>query len=222
MKKDTARGLLALFLSAAVISLAVLSFSGGRSDIAEGLFQALPYAGFALLGGFYLLLFAVSKGRRLRMALLLAAAVGGGFLLNYLHLSSGKRLFAILGALLLYLLGCILYSSYRFHQAIRPFNKAVLAYRRDHDGEKFLEALDRCAPALPKGGLVKKTGIGTITLQELLDCERIEVLGSMGRLERRQALINRIRQETKNPDLRKWLDEKEAEFPADTRQEDFI
>ena len=90
-----------------------------------------------------------------------------------------------------------------------------MAYQKDRDGEAFLAALDRYTPALPKGSIVKRNGIGTISMQEHFNCERIEVLGNLGRLEERRALIEQLRRETKHPDLLKWLDRKESEFGLD-------
>ena len=51
--------------------------------------------------------------------------------------------------------------------------------------------------------------MGTVTYQEFLACLKLHVLNDMGRQEERVALIERLRSETRSPDLPKWLDSQE-------------
>jgi len=214
LKKNTVPGLFGFLLSAAVFSFfaSVLGHSLGGSLEPGGVLRT---AGLILLGLAAATLLLASRGRWLRMALTLAAGAAAGLLLGRLRLSAGLRVLAVLGIVGLYLLICGLADTARFRKSVQPLNEAVLAYQRDRDGEKFLEALDRCARELPKETAVKKPGVGTITLWEHIACEKLRGLGDMGRLEERRELAQRLRQETKSPGLAAWLEEKEAEFQID-------
>lgn len=211
MKKNAKMGILSLILWASLLTLLALAFCGERLDFPT----VLSYAAPVLFCGFYILVFIAVKESRLRLFLFLAAGVALSLFLDRLNISRGLRLLAVFGILALYLLGSILYNTLQLRRALRPLNRAALAYQKDHDGEAFLMALDQYTPALPKGSIVKRDGIGTISMQEHFECERIDVLGNLGRLEERQELIERLRKETKSPGLLAWLDEKASEFGID-------
>jgi len=213
LKKNTVPGLPGFLLSAAIFSFlaSVLGHSLGSGACLEpgGVLRA---AGLILSGLVLATLFLASRGRRLRMVLTLAAGAAAGLLLGRLRLSAGPRVLAVLGIVGPYLLICVLADTARFRKSVQPLNEAVLAYQRDRDGAKLLEVLDRCARELPKETAVKKPGVGTITLWEHIACEKLRVLGDMGRLEERRELAQQLRRETKSPGLAAWLEEKEAEF----------
>lgn len=214
MDKNAKRGLLSLLLWAGFLTLLAVVFFGEKQGSPGGILRILSYAVPLLCAGFYILVFLALKQSRLRMLLFLAAGAALGFFLNRLRLSGGLYLLAVLGIVVLYLLACSLWNFRRLQTALRPLNEAALAYQRDHDGEKCLAALDRCAAQNPSAGVFKRPDAGTVTYQEHILCEKIQVLGDMGRWEERRALIERMRQEAKRPELLKWLEAKEAEDPA--------
>ena len=111
----------------------------------------------------------------------------------------------------MYLFACAWSNSRPLRKALKPLNEAARAYQQDRDGDKFLAALDRCAPAFSENDVLKRADTGVITFREHIECERIEVLGRMGRLEERRALIDRLRRETRRPGLQGYLDRLNAE-----------
>lgn len=212
MKKNAKTGILVLLLWAIILTLLALVLCGERPGFPTGLFRGLSYAVPVLSAGFYILLFVFIKERRPRLALFLAAGLALGLLLNVLNIPRGLWVLAVLGIAALYILACSYLNFRQLQKALRPLNEAALAYQKDRDGEKILAALDRCAGLKPNVSAFKRPDTGVVTYQEHILCEKIQVLGDMGRLEERQALISRLRRETKSPDLLKWLDGKEAEF----------
>ena len=88
-------------------------------------------------------------------------------------------------------------------------NAAAETYQKDRDGEAYLKALEDCAKVVPGNTPFTTQDMGTITYQEFLACLKLHVLNDMGRQEERVALIERLRSETRSPDLPKWLDSQE-------------
>ena len=111
----------------------------------------------------------------------------------------------------MYLLACSLLNFRRLQKSLQPLNEAALVYQKDRDGEKCLAALDRCAALNPRVSDFKRPDTGTVTYQQHILCEKIQVLGDIGRLEERR--------EAKCPELLRWLDEKEAEFSTGAHPE---
>ena len=212
MKKNNVQGLVALLLWAVVLSFLVSMLKHGGSISGLEIGGVLRTAGIVLFLLAIAAVFFASKGRRLRMVLFLTAGAAAGILLAQLNLSAGMGMLVIMVVVALSILGCALFSYLRLRRAFRPLNEAVLAYQQDHDGEKFLAALDRCAPNFPKGTIIKRPDVGVVSIQEHIACERLEALGSMGRLEERRALIETLRREAKNGTFASWLDQKAAEF----------
>lgn len=208
MNRKTALGLFSLFLWAVMLSVAVAAVRGGGRFEFAGVLRILVLVLGAILiaAGF-----AASKGHRLRLALGIGAAAAVSFGANALRLSTSARALLFIALLALYLFVCVWSNSRPLRKALKPLNEAALAYQKDRDGEKFLAALDRCASAFPEDGVLKRADTGVITFREHIECERIEVLGRMGRLEERRALIDRLRRETRRPGLLAWLDRQEAQ-----------
>lgn len=208
MKRNAVQGLISLLLCAVLLSVAVAAVrGGGRFEFAGALrILALVLGAILIAAGF-----AASKGHRLRLALVIAIAAAARFLLNALRLPAFAETLVILALLALYLFACVWSNSRPLRKALKPLNEAARAYQKDQDGEKFLAALDRCAPAFPENGVLKRADTGVITFREHIECERIEVLGRMGRLEERRALIDRLRRETRRPGLQAYLDRLNAE-----------
>ena len=215
MNKNAKTGILALLLWASLLTLLVLSFCGERLDSPAGLLRGLSYAVPVLFAGFYILVFLSLKESRLRLLALLAGGAALGMLLGHLRLSGGLTALILAGAAAAYLLVCSRRNFSKLQKALQPLNEAARAYQKDRDGEKMLAALDRCARENPAVSVFKRPDTGVVSFQEHILCEKIQVLGDMGRLDERQALIGQLRRETKRPDLLKWLDEKEAEFSID-------
>ncbi len=208
MNRKTALGLFSLFLWAVLLSAAVAALrGGGRLEFSGALrILALVLGAILIAAGF-----AASKGHRLRLALVIAIAAAARFLLNAWHLPAFAETLVILALLALYLFACVWSNSRPLRKALKPLNEAARAYQKGQDGEKYLAALDRCAPAFPENGVLKRADTGVITFREHIECERIEVLGRMGRLEERRALIDRLRRETRRPGLQAYLDRLNAE-----------
>lgn len=216
MNRKTALGLFSLLLWAVMLSVAVAAVRGGGRFELAGVLRIL-----ALVLGVILTAagFAASKGHRLRLALTIAGTAAAGFGLNALELPPLARTLAIIALLALYLFVCAWSNSRPLRKALKPLNEAARAYRQDRDGEKFLAALDRCAPAFPENSVLKRADIGVITFREHIECERIEVLGRMGRLEERRALIDRLCRETRRPGLLAWLERLKAQEEGDAEEE---
>lgn len=216
MNRKTALGLFSLLLWAVMLSAAVAAVRGGGRFELAGVLRIL-----ALVLGVILTAagFAASKGHRLRLALTIAGTVAAGFGLNALELPPLARTLAIIALLALYLFACVWSNSRPLRKALKPLNEAARAYQQDRDGEKFLAALDRCAPAFPENGVLKRADTGVITFREHIECERIEVLGRMGRLEERRALIDRLCRETRRPGLLAWLERLKAQEEGDAEEE---
>lgn len=212
MNKNAGKGLLALLLWASLLTLTAFLFFEDGPDSPKALLRGLSYAVPLLFAGFYILVFLALKGRRLRLLGFLAAGLALSFSLDRLDLSRGPYILAVLGIAVLYLLACSLLNFRRLQKALQPLSEAALAYQKDHDGEKCLAALDRCAALNPRVSDFKRPDTGTVTYQQHILCEKIQVLGDMGRLEERRELIDRLRREAKRPELLRWLDEKEAAF----------
>ena len=215
MNKNAKMGILSLLLWASLLTLLALAFCGERLDFPAVLSYAVPL----LFAGFYILVFIALKESRLRMFLFLAAGVALGLFFDRLHLSRGLWILAALGIGVVYILACSYLNFRQLKKALQPLNEAILAYQKDHDGEKCLEALDHCARNAPKTSLFKRPDAGTVSFTEHIQCEKIQILGDMGRLEERRAVIEQLRQETKRPELLKWLDKKEAECGLDRPDE---
>lgn len=216
MNRKTALGLFSLLLWAVMLSVAVAAVRGGGRFELAGVLRIL-----ALVLGVILTAagFAASKGHRLRLALTIAGTVAAGFGLNALELPPLARTLAIIALLALYLFACAWSNSRPLRKALKPLNEAARAYQQDRDGDKFLAALDRCAPAFPENGVLKRADTGVITFREHIECERIEVLGRMGRLEERRALIDRLCRETRRPGLLAWLERLKAQEEGDAEEE---
>lgn len=212
MNKNAKQGLLTLLLWACFLTLLAFVFFGREADFPpfRSLFRAVPL----LLAGFYVLVFLSLKGSRLRMLLLLASGAALGLFLSRLHLSWGQLALAALGVSVLYVSSFTLLHYRRLRKDLQPLNEAALAYREDRDGGKYLAALDRCAGLKPRVGVFTRPDAGTVTYQEHILCEKIQVLIGLGRLEECRALIEQARRGTESPDLLRWLDEREAELAS--------
>lgn len=208
MNRKTALGLFSLFLWAVMLSVAVAAVRGGGRFEFAGVLRIL-----ALVLGAVLIAagFAASKGHRLRLALGIGAAAAVSFGANALRLSTSARALLFIVLLALYLFVCVWSNSRPLRRALKPLNEAARAYQKDRDGETFLAALDRCAPAFPEDGVLKRADTGVISFREHILCEKIHVLGDMGRLEERRTLADQLRRETSRPGLLAWLDQLEAQ-----------
>ena len=67
--------------------------------------------------------------------------------------------------------------------------------------------------------MLKRADTGVITFREHIECERIEVLGRMGRLEERRALIDRLCRETRRPGLLAWLERLKTQEEEHAKEE---
>ena len=205
-KKRNLLALASLMLLATVFTYWLAAFNargGGEGFEIGGVVHLAKLTLCFLLAGVFIF---AAKGRRLKMALLLAAAGAGEIALTWLDLPLWLELLVVCGG---YLIICILYNRWRYGKGVRMLNAAVEAYQKDHNGEAFLAALDNCETFFPPSATVRSQEAGLITFREHLACERLRVLKDMGRQDESRALIERLKSETQSPDLPKWLDSQE-------------
>lgn len=222
MKKDAMRGIVSLLLCSMVLTFLLLVLRRAQGGDAFDIGGTVHSVGLALCFLAVSVIFFASKGRRLRIAVMIVLGAAGGLLLGYLDLPVRQEFLLIAGVFLLYLLGCVLVNRRRFGTAFRRLNAAWGAYQQDQNGEKYLEALDQCSRAVPESTPIRTEQGWTIRLREYLDCSRMQVLGDMGRLEERRTLLERLRRETKSPEFRAWLDRLATDASLDICRENGI
>lgn len=205
-KKRNLLALASLMLLASVFTywLAAFNARGGGEGFEIG--GVVHLAGLTLCFLFAGAIVFAAKGHRLRMALLIAAAGVGGIALTWLNWPLWLELLVVCGG---YLAACILYNRRRYGRAVRMINAAAEAYQKDRDGDAYLLALEECAKLVPGNTPFTMQDAGTVTYEEFLSCLKLHVLKDMGRQDERRALIERLKSETKSPDLPKWLDSQE-------------